>query len=359
MKDIATAAGVSSATVSLALRNDPRIAQSTAGKIRELAERMGYVPDPHLSQLMGYLQKGKAHGEGSVIGVLTDLPEAELRQHAYLSLILGGVEQRCATLGYRVAVFAVGRGYSLKRIQQILEARGIEGLVILPFRERLFVLDTFNFDALSAVAVGYALQSPLLHRAASQQTHAAMRVAEAVLERGYRRVGMVISREIDERTQHRYLAGFLGRTHAQANERAGETIPPFLCEKLEPGELKEWIYRYKIDAVISSNPEVPNALDTLRIRAGKDIGLAMIDYPGDNRIARMEVPYWMLGKAAVKLVHGMLAIHERGIPEEASVLTVPSVWHEGSTLPERSRISGPASMSGSGRNKPTESGSGR
>ena len=342
IKDVAAAAGVSSATVSLALRNDPRIAASTTGKVRKAAEELGYVPDPHLSQLMGYLQKGKAHGEGSVIALLTDFPEKELRAHAYLSQTVAGIEERCATLGYRVDVFSVGRGYSLKRIHQILDARGVFGLIVLPFRERLFSLDAFDFSRLSAVAVGYGLESPLLHRAASQQTLAAMRVAGTVLERGYRRVGMVISPEIDVRTQHRYLAGFLGRTAAVVNGESAGSVPPLLVEKLEPDELKEWLDHYKADALVSSHREVPEGLDALRIRPGKDIGLAMIDYPGERPLARMQVPYRSVGKAAVNLVHGMLAIHERGLPAEPSVLTVPGLWVDGPSLPQRTKLKGSA-----------------
>lgn len=338
IKDVAATVGVSSATVSLALRRDPRIAEATAEKVRQAAEELGYVPDPHLSQLMGYLQKGKAHGEGSVIAVLTDFSEAEVREHAYLSRILEGIEERCGHLGYGASFFATSKAMSLKRIHQIIEARGIHGLVVMPFRERLYSLDGFDFSRLAAVAVGYGLQSPPLHRAASQQTHAAMRVTEAVLERGYRRIGMVISREIDVRTQHRYLAGFLGRTASALHGETGEPVPPLLCEELEPGELKAWIRQYRVEAIVSSIREMPDMLDRIRIRPGKNIGLAMIDYPGGQSLARMEVPHRSLGKAAVNLVHGMLAIHEQGLPEEASVLAVPGTWRDGPSLPERAKL---------------------
>lgn len=333
VKAIAAAAGVSPATVSLALRKDPRIAAATAERVRSVAGKLGYKPDPHLSHLMGYLQRGKARGEGSVIGVLTDFTEAEIWKHAYLSPILKGVEERCEQLGYRAAVFALGRGTGLRRTRSILVARGIQGLVFMPFREMLFRLDAFDFSGFSAVAIGYSLQSPLLHRAASQQTLAAMRVVEYVMNRGYKRIGIVLPEEIDVRTQHRYLAGFLGRlgvTHTFEDQ-----IVPFLFDRMDKKLLRKWIVDNAVDAIVSSYHEMPDVLDELGIGLGDDIGLAMMDYQGTRELAHMEVPHASMGKAAVNLVHGLLAINERGIPELPSVLTVPGVWVDGPSLPVR------------------------
>jgi DNA-binding LacI/PurR family transcriptional regulator len=298
-----------------------------------MAEKLGYRPDPHLSQLMGYLQKGKARGEASVIAVLSDIPEKQLPSYPSISLILQGLEERCAQLGYVATVFSLGDGLGPKRIQRILEARGIQGLIILPFRKIVFSLDEFDFAAFSAVSVGYSMQSPQLHRAASQQTLAAMRVFEHVLENGYKRIGMALSNEMDERTQHRYLAGFLGRV-ASLDIKA-EKIPPFLFDKMDPKLLKKWISDNRLDAIVSSDWEMANELESFGLKPGKEIGLAMLDYKGPRELARMQVPYQFLGKAAVNLVHGLLSINERGLPELPSVLTVPGVWVDGPSLPRK------------------------
>ncbi len=46
ISDVATAAGVSSATVSLALNNaDARIPQATRDRVMRVAEELGYVPN--------------------------------------------------------------------------------------------------------------------------------------------------------------------------------------------------------------------------------------------------------------------------------------------------------------------------
>lgn len=43
IKDIAKRAGVSIATVSYALNNDPRISEETAARVRRVAEEMNYL----------------------------------------------------------------------------------------------------------------------------------------------------------------------------------------------------------------------------------------------------------------------------------------------------------------------------
>jgi LacI family transcriptional regulator len=56
LSDIADAVGYSKNTVSLALRSDPQIPEATRAVIRETAERLGYRPNPVLSQLMAELR---------------------------------------------------------------------------------------------------------------------------------------------------------------------------------------------------------------------------------------------------------------------------------------------------------------
>ncbi|HRP04381.1 MAG TPA: LacI family DNA-binding transcriptional regulator, partial [Opitutaceae bacterium] len=54
LSDVAKRAGVHVTTVSLALRNHPRLPESTRRRIQSLAKRMGYAPDPLLRALVAY-----------------------------------------------------------------------------------------------------------------------------------------------------------------------------------------------------------------------------------------------------------------------------------------------------------------
>ncbi|MCU0791263.1 MAG: helix-turn-helix domain-containing protein [Opitutaceae bacterium] len=54
MRDIANLVGLDPSTVSLALRDHPRIAAATRERVRRAAAKLGYAPDPLLSALASY-----------------------------------------------------------------------------------------------------------------------------------------------------------------------------------------------------------------------------------------------------------------------------------------------------------------
>ena len=60
IKDVAKVAGVHFTTVSLALRRHPSIPEATRERIRRVAERIGYAPDPVFGALTRF------HVNGSV-----------------------------------------------------------------------------------------------------------------------------------------------------------------------------------------------------------------------------------------------------------------------------------------------------
>ncbi len=92
-KHIAEAAGVSKSAVSLALRNHPSLPRATRERIRRLADRMGYYPDPALSALMGYrhghrtLKKLRELGYRRIGFALQNTVDARV-EHAWLGAYL-------------------------------------------------------------------------------------------------------------------------------------------------------------------------------------------------------------------------------------------------------------------------------
>lgn len=333
--DIARAAGTSPATVSLALRNDPRVAKATHAKVHKVANELGYRPDPHLSQLMGYLRGGRSQAIQSVIALLSDWSDEELRSNVYMSGLLRGIMERGEQLGYQFEIFNKTSRMSYRRIESILSARGIEAVIVLPHSAASFSIDTFDFSKFCAVCIGYGMTKPELHRIASQQTRAAMLVTEKVLQQGYQRVGLVLERVNDMRTHHRYMSGFLGQLVTSGFPME---IPVLMTEGEPLPMIKQWLRDYSPDAVIGASLPLVNIFNDIGLKPGKHIGLAMINYIGSENLPRIETPYHTLGLASVNMVHGFLCSHERGIPEIPQVLTVPGKWFDGKTLPPRDTL---------------------
>lgn len=77
MKTIAQEAGTTAATVSMALRNHPRIGSATKARIHKIAKRLGYTPDAKLVEFMSYLRSSEAKEKHSAIAFLSAYPQRD------------------------------------------------------------------------------------------------------------------------------------------------------------------------------------------------------------------------------------------------------------------------------------------
>src|ERR1700760_3773548 len=91
LKDIAQLAQVSVMTVSKALRDEPDVSLATKGKIKALAQQMGYVPDSSAQGLRTRTTK--------LFGLVITAPTNPL-----YARIVYAIEERAHELGYDLLV---------------------------------------------------------------------------------------------------------------------------------------------------------------------------------------------------------------------------------------------------------------
>lgn len=126
LRDIAQVVGVTPTTVSLALRDNPRISPPTRRKIRQTAEHMGYRPNAELSRMMASLKSRHNRDARPVIALVTGM-ETRSRDGAVRAVFQGIAE----TAGYSLDVIdASVEGMGLDRIAGVLKARGIRAGVL-------------------------------------------------------------------------------------------------------------------------------------------------------------------------------------------------------------------------------------
>jgi len=70
MKTIAQQAGVTQATVSMCLANNPRIPEATRTRIQALARKLGYQPNPYVSTLMRLRRQGRPLKEKPTLALI-------------------------------------------------------------------------------------------------------------------------------------------------------------------------------------------------------------------------------------------------------------------------------------------------
>lgn len=96
MRDIAKALGVSVATVSRALKDNPRISVEQKAKIKKYAQEHNYLPNVLAESLRNNIIR-----PAKVIGVI--VPQFE---HFYFSSVLTGIDQEATSRGYSIMVSA-------------------------------------------------------------------------------------------------------------------------------------------------------------------------------------------------------------------------------------------------------------
>ncbi|MDX2185987.1 MAG: LacI family DNA-binding transcriptional regulator [Opitutaceae bacterium] len=344
MKTVAKAAGVTTATVSMALRNHPRISAATRERIAAIVNELGYVPDPYVARLMRLRKAAKPTRDRPILGLIcAQETEDGWRRHPAPTIraMLDGASRRGVERGYRPQEFWLHRdGMSNERFSGTLYARGIEGLIVSPLSEGAPPIE-LHWQNFSVVSLSVPLPNVSLTTVSNDHYNSSLRVARECLDRGYRRLGLILKAEHTKRFEGRWEAGLLAAVTAFSQ---APLLPVFyLSGQRDASRLLEWARNCRPDAIITSSAQLmPGMLQVLE-RGGfsvpKDIGLAVLACPelGSEQSGIFQNGA-LIGAKAVDVVLGMLERHERGLISQAQSFMIQGVWNEGTTLPRKQRF---------------------
>jgi len=220
LRVIAEQAGYHYSTVSLALREHPRIPATTRNRIRKIAEAMDYRPDAALSALCAYReQKLPAHRQSTIAWLTNHQTASQWQRSACNRDYFAGASMRAAERGYTIeCLWLAEAGINGRRMSQILWARGIQG-ILLPPQERICSID-LDWDKLSAVTFGYTLVQPRLNLVSNHDYRTMGMLFAELQRRRYRRVGLVNLR--DHHRSHRDIISFSNRHFYRGGEEPPE-----------------------------------------------------------------------------------------------------------------------------------------
>jgi LacI family transcriptional regulator len=158
-----------------------------------------------------------------------------------------------------------------------------------------------------------------------------MLVAEKLHAAGYRRTGLAMSRQNDERVRHHWRAGYLAARSLQdaKSDRDAMLLPAdWNC-----AALGRWLKRFRPDAVITIGPQVGTWLKELGLEVPRDLGLANVDValdaPGTTGI---DQSLDLIGAAAIDLLVSLINHHEKGVPSVPRVTKVQGTFVPGKTI---------------------------
>ncbi len=331
LRDIAEAAGCHFSTVSLALRNHPRLPRATCERVQAVARELGYVPDPMLTSLANYRNGLRPVAYQATLAWVTNYPTqtgwraAPIFEDYFLS-----ASERATGLGYKLEEFWLReRGMTPMRATQILRARKITGLLFAPQPAPGTQIE-LDWAQFSAVSIGFSLISPRLHLVCPHQYRAARLAMQELARRGYRRPGLVMLKASDERVDQNWSAGFRVEQQTLA---ARDRLEPLFQDEWDEAGFTAWLRRVKPDVVVTKFPEVQAALRRWERAGGRETGAVYLTCtePGGERAGVYENPR-EVGAAAIDYLSGMIQRNERGVPTVPQRLLIESSWVEGRTV---------------------------
>lgn len=332
MRELAQSLAISVSTVSLALRNDPRVARGTRRRVLSAAARSGYRLNPALTQLMSKVRHSeRAQYRETLAWLSPELSPGNFTVE-YQEKLWIGARDRAGTLGYNLDAFWMNEpGMTGRRMSAILKARGIRGLLIPPLPRTCGHL-SIDWKAFSSVALTYTMARPNLHRVVPDH-HVNMQVIlRALRHRGYVRPGMLLQRDHDARLGNRCGAAY---HFYQIGLPARNRVPMHVCEPDTLASCIPWLKRHRPDAVITlGGLRHLRELDLGDPVYSKNLGIVLLGHAvTDAGYTAMDENPLQIGATAVDQLIASLNRNEMGIPENAQTVLVPGLWVEGETLP--------------------------
>lgn len=327
LQQIARAADCSLATVSYALRDDPRIRPETRAAVQKLAAELGYRPNPRFSALMSHIRNSRPVAAGERIAfVWVHTSRAESAKDPFLQRVFLGAKARAEALGYELEQFwTAERGMTDRRLSQVIKSRGIVGLLLSPVIHEAEVTLDLEWSCFAPAVIGSARWSPELHHAGHHHYLAMRMTLEKLAAAGCRRPMAILEADVNERARRAWEAAFavFHPTRAAATELLWIGLPEdrrVVAQRLEAN---------RPDAVVVSDPTTIQRFRALNIDGAADLPVFNLHWlPSAPEIGGIDQSYDMVAANAVDLVVSQLNSNETGAPAWPRMLLFPGRWVE-------------------------------
>lgn len=219
LKDIAEKTGYTVNTVSRALNDKSDISQAAKRRIRETADRLGYIGD----SLAGSLRSGKTK---TIAVVLSDISNPHLAHQVKL------IELAAAQYGYNTIILNTDENpqYERRAIISAYEKR-VDGILICPVQQTEDNMIFLRAAGIPFVLIGRYFESFEADAVLSDDVKAGRLAAEHLLGRGFRKILFLSAPHYISSARER-LVGYQ-KAHAQAGLSADGAL--IRCAEVKTG----------------------------------------------------------------------------------------------------------------------------
>lgn len=314
LDSVAELAGVSPATVSRSLRNDPRISEATKKTVLKAARTLNYVPNLSARELAGK----DSMSIGMIVSSSSD-PEISMP-------LLQGADKVAYEMGHvLIATFSHADLRREVELVNYLVGKNVKGLIAYPQVSKTFESNCELFAALSArlpiVFVDHYLEECDCSHVTTDNVSSMYEATKLLLDKGHRDIAFVGSNRYSV-GKERY-AGYckalqdykvplredivgLGFTHLDFEDAYTETLESFFASERPPTALVSWSM-YGVFALCNLASE--GKLNSL---TGIDVvGVDMDSMPHVDRRIIADVytviqPHYEMGRQACQLLFDVI-----------------------------------------------------
>lgn len=337
LRDVAKRAGVHLTTAARAMKGDPRVKPKTLALVQKVAKELGYSRDPMLSALSTYRSKTRRPLYHGTVAWVTNFPAADgWRVETFVQYRQGAAEA-LAEHGYQLEDHWLQEpGLTLRRSAQILQTRGIRGLLVCPMPRHGARLN-FPWERFASVTFGYSLAEPALHLVTTSHYNNMQTCFRQLYHLGYRRPGWVIWDEISKRVAEQWTAAYYTPSFA------GEWEVEIPCLRLEERPtlfsdanrdiFLDWFRRNRPDAILVVDRHILDWLREAGHRVPEDVAYVSPSLQVSNHDhAGVMEPSLEIGHTAGEFLVGMLNRGEFGIPRIPRRILLDGAWQQGATI---------------------------
>lgn len=329
IKHIAAKAGVAVSTVSYALRNHPSIPEETRLRIKDVATGLGYRPDPQISALMAHIGRGRpVNASGRIALVWMQGRRALTRSDGFFVPVREGAAARAQLRGYQLEEFWPAEDkLNGARLSGILRTRGINSVIFTPSIEGVTTDYQLEWDRFACVVLGHARWPVDLHRVAHDHYHAVGHCLQRMTAAGVTRPAIVLTEEINQRTDCAVKAAFM--THHPSEAKARGLI--YALDQRAPREFPGWLRTHEPDGVLLLRREMWDEIATPRLAKLHAAGRVWCaNWQAGDKLALPGIHqrYDLAARAAIDLVTGLEQSRSFGLPDHPQCVQIRGDWRE-------------------------------
>lgn len=330
LQDVADETGVHISTVSLALRDDPRITEATREKVKSVAARLGYKSNPLVSAWLRQVRQPEVAQAGVGLAFLLGTQvNPGVAAEPYYTIILDGARDEARALGYLVTEIPFGLDDETRLLKAIsrLRYRGVRGVLIFDPEEKIPAAVIRELENDFAVVVllrcGGANR---FHRVGTDVVANVSLALSRLRELGCRRIALPVHASHAQRVRKDALAAYLWQQQLwPRRERL-----PLPEENIEhhPEKFLAWIKAQRPDALLSVNYALYPLLQKAGYRMPGDLVFAHLGIDARPELTGINNRGFEVGRAAIFKLAGLVTGNRFGTPAIPLNTLVGGVWHE-------------------------------